>query len=283
MKGFLSKLFALFLTVRFQNVIALLLAQLLAAHYIFSPDWPWHILLWNKGFLLLLLATASAVSGGYIINNFYNHRRDLINRPAETMVASGISVEKKLYLYFLLNFISIASAWLISFRAFVFFTVYIFLIWFYSHKLQRKPFVHEISVSFLILYPFFGTMLFFKRWNIFILSGAVLFFITLIIKELIKDFLTLRGDMADRIETGLIYAGEKKIHHLVHILTLTAIIIALMLIFLRFPPVFKYFLAGYIVMLAYINRLFVRKQYDKAYLGIKFVIIAGIIWIIFYR
>ncbi len=277
------KLAALLSGVRFQNVTALLVAQLLSAKFLFEPGKKFSEILFHEGFILMLLATAFAISAGYIINNFYNQKRDFINRPNLTALESHVSTDKKLYLYFILNFLSLLSALLISWRAAVFFAVYLFLIWLYSHKFQKKAFIHETSVSLLILYPFFGLMLFFKKTDLLIILGGWLFFLTLLIKEFIKNHLTLRGDMADNIQTALLVMNEKNYVKLVNSLFLLLIpSILITLKFIRIPAV-QYYLLFYVFLMIMVYLFYTKKNYKPAYWGIKFAIATGILSMIFFK
>ncbi len=118
---FYYKFFSLFSVVRGYNVAIMLLAQLLSAVFIFAPNKPLATVLFDYKLLALMLATASVVSGGYIINHFYDSGKDAINRPVKTKLDTYISNRTKLYSYFVLNFIALGLGLLVSWRAGLFF------------------------------------------------------------------------------------------------------------------------------------------------------------------
>ena len=135
----LHKIFGLFSVVRGYNILVLVIAQYLASIFIFSPQksirhvaLDWHL-------FFVVLASICVVAGGYIINNFYDSKADRINRPIKSGLDSYVRQETKLTLYFVLNFTGVLISFLVSWRAALFFAVYIFGIWFYSHKLKRYP------------------------------------------------------------------------------------------------------------------------------------------------
>ena len=120
-KHFLLKFFSLFSVVRGYNILVIILAQYLTAIYILAPYLPLKKVLLDLNLLMLVLASASAIAGGYIINNFYDSEKDLINRPRKTMLDRLVSQNIKLSTYFVLNFISVILASYVSFRAVLFF------------------------------------------------------------------------------------------------------------------------------------------------------------------
>jgi len=260
---------------KIQNILVLLAAQTLVAVHVFGHRQLWR-LLWHEGFIFMLLATGSALAAGYIINHFYHQRRDRINRPYQTAWIEKIPLAHRLYIYFFLNFLTLVWAAFISWRAVLFFGVYIFLIWLYFHKIHHYPPFRELFVTFLIAYPFFGVMLFFKQWNAFVLWAGVLFILLLLLKETVKNHLTLRGDMAQNIRTLLTWKGEifqKRILSAVVLLSYIPIYILW-----RLTPgrPYRYFLALLALMLAFIPPAYYRGKYGFIYQWIKLIILSGV-------
>ena len=157
-KHFLLKFFSLFSVVRGYNILVIALAQYLTSIYILAPELPVKKVLFDLNLLMLVLASAAAIAGGYIINSFYDSEKDLINRPNKTKLDRLVSQNTKLSGYFVLNFVSVIFASYVSFRAVVFFSLYIFAIWFYSHKLKRYLFVGNLTSATLAVVPFFAVL-----------------------------------------------------------------------------------------------------------------------------
>jgi len=260
---------------KLQNVLILLIAQLLVACCVYGRhDW-WDLLIKEK-FILLMLATGSAISAGYIINHFYHVKRDFINRPRQTLMEQKLPVAHQLYLYFFLNFITLVFAYLISRRALIFFAVYIFLIWLYFHKLHHHAFWRELFVVFLTVYPFFGVMLFFKQWNAFVLLAGILFALLLMLKELIKNHLTLRGDMAQNISTVLTEWGEKRQFYLFSFFAGLVLPVVYILLQLPLSASFRYYLYGFSLAVGILWLFYYKKKYTLSFTFIKIIIISGL-------
>ena len=175
--SFYLKIIALLSTVRWKNILVTVFAQYLAFLFAFNTkDDFWNSLVETKVHLIIA-ATAFILAGGYIINNFYDLEKDLINRPHRTRFQNLISDGFKLKFYLVLNTIGLLIAFIASWRIFIFFLIYGFLLWFYSHKLSKIVFVREMTACFLSVLAFFSLALYFKMIVMsFVLYGASLFF-----------------------------------------------------------------------------------------------------------
>ena len=120
-KHIFLKFFSMFSVVRGYNILVVVLAQYLASIYIFASDKPLKNVLFDVNLLMLVFATAAVIAGGYIINNFYDSEKDLINRPNKTMLDKLVSQNTKLSFYFILNFSAIVMASYVSFNPVLFF------------------------------------------------------------------------------------------------------------------------------------------------------------------
>jgi 4-hydroxybenzoate polyprenyltransferase len=151
---FYIKVLSLFSVVRGYNILLIVIAQYLASIFIFSPQKSLKYVLLDLDLYFIVLATTCVIASGYIINNFYDLDADRINRPIKHKIDTIVPQKIKLIIYFLLNFIGFLFAFLVSWRAALFFSVYIFLIWFYSHKLKKYPLIGLFSAVILAILPF---------------------------------------------------------------------------------------------------------------------------------
>ena len=127
-KHVLLKFFSLFSVVRGYNILVIVIAQYLTSIYILAHDKPLKQVVFDLNLLMLVLASAATIAGGYIINNFYDSEKDLINRPEKSMLDRLVSQNTKLVFYFVLNFIAVIMVSYVSFKAVIFFSIYIFFI-----------------------------------------------------------------------------------------------------------------------------------------------------------
>src|SRR5690606_15839473 len=82
----LLKLLSIFSVVRGYNILIIVLAQYLTSVYILAPEKPVIKVLTDGNLFAIVAASALAIASGYIINNFYDSEKDLINRPRKSML-----------------------------------------------------------------------------------------------------------------------------------------------------------------------------------------------------
>ncbi|MGC1515847.1 MAG: UbiA family prenyltransferase, partial [Maribacter sp.] len=164
-KLLLLKVLSLFSVVRGYNILMIALAQLLASIYILSPNLPLRKVIFDVNLLLIIITSAMVIAAGYIINNFYDAEKDLINKPTKSMLDRLVSQRFKLSSYFVLNFLAVIVASYVSFRAVFFFSFYIFGIWLYSHKLKRIPLLGNFISATLAIMPFFIVFVYYRNFE----------------------------------------------------------------------------------------------------------------------
>ncbi len=208
-KDVLLKFFSMFSVVRGYNILIVVIAQYLASIYIMARDKPLSEVVFDLNLFFLVLASAATIAGGYIINSFYDSEKDLINKPNKTMLDSLVSQNTKLTFYFILNFMAAFMASYVSFRAVVFFSLYIFGIWFYSHKLKKLPIIGNLTSAILTITPFFAIFLYYKNFEIVIFVHAIFLFLIISMRELTKDLENIKGDLALNYKTIPVVYGVK--------------------------------------------------------------------------
>src|SRR5690606_14991866 len=186
-KLLLLKFLSLFSVIRGYNVLVIALAQYLTSLYILAPDSSITAILFDPYLFCIVAASAIAIASGYIINSFYDSVKDLINRPHITLFDSIISQRFIFTSYFVLNFVSVIFASYVSFRAVVFFSSYIFGIWFYSHKLKRVTFLGNLVSATLAIAPFFAVFVYYKNFQLVIFVHPLFLFFIRLLSELLLD------------------------------------------------------------------------------------------------
>jgi 4-hydroxybenzoate polyprenyltransferase len=283
-KLILFKLFGLFSTIRVYNVVVILIAQYLTSIFILSPNHTYKEVLLDVTLLLIVISSSLSISSGYIINNFYDSKKDLINRPKKSMLDRLVSQKTKLYVYFSLNFIVSIIALTISWRAFLFFTVYIFLIWFYSHKLKKYAIIGNLASATLSVLPFFAILMHFKNFDEVIFPHAIFLFLILWIREMIKDLENIKGDLANNYKTVPIIYGEENSKKMIAFLTfLTLIPIYILVEFHNIGSMDVYFYLSIILLIFFLIKLYgskAKEQYLLLHNLLKFILIVGVFSIV---
>lgn len=274
----------MFSVVRGYNILIVVIAQYLTSIYILAHDKPLREVVLDLNLFMLVLASASTIAGGYIINNFYDSEKDLINRPHKSMLDRLVSQNTKLSFYFVLNFLAVVMASYVSFNAVIFFSLYIFGIWFYSHKLKKLPFIGNLTSAILTITPFFAIFIYYKNFETVIFFHAMFLFLIISMRELAKDLENIKGDLAQDYRTIPVVYGENMSKIMLSVLAFLTLVPTLLLV--------KYFDIGYMDYFFYLSTLLLflailllwRSKTKTHYLILhnilKFIIVAGVFCIV---
>ena len=280
----IMKIVSLFSVVRGYNIPIIILAQYLSAIFILAPEKKPSTVLLDLNLFLIVFATSLTIASGYIINSFYDSKKDLINRPNKSILDRLVSQQTKLRVYFTLNFAVAFLAFLISWRAFLFFSVYIFLIWFYSHKVKKFVIIGNLMATFMAVLPFFAILLYYKNFYEVILAHASFLFLLLLIREMIKDLENIKGDLANGYKTIPILYGEEISKKIITVLTTLTVIPVYILIEkfdVGYMDMYFYFcLIILIFFLLYLWRSNTKEQFLLLHNVLKFLIVAGVFCIV---
>ncbi|MFT7900973.1 geranylgeranylglycerol-phosphate geranylgeranyltransferase [Tenacibaculum ascidiaceicola] len=282
---FFLKIFSLLSVIRGYNILVLIAAQYLAAIFIFSDTKSVKPVVFDWHLLYLVISTVCVVASGYIINNFYDKKADIINRPIKTGLDSYVKQETKLTLYFTLNFIGFFFGWLVSWRAAFFFSVYIFGIWFYSHKLKKYPLIGLISATVLTILPFFVIFVHYKNFSKVIFIHAIFLFLVIMIRELMKDLENIKGAIANNYNTFPVKYGErntKKLIILLMVLTLVPIGVLFNYPAIEYMKYYFYLAAVTLIFIGFYTwKSTKNNQYRLAHNILKILLLIGVFSLLF--
>lgn len=283
-KHLLLKIISMFSVVRGYNIPVIVLAQYLSAIFILAPEKRALEIILDKNLFLIVLLSALTIASGYIINNFYDSKKDLINRPNKSMLDRLVSQKTKLQVYFSINFIVFLLAFFVSIRAVLFFSTYIFLIWFYSHKLKKIVVIGNLTASLLAVLPFFAILLYFKNFYHVIFAHATFLYLLILIREMIKDLENIKGDIANDYQTIPVIFGENFSKKIITFLTISTIIPIYFLI-----EIFEvgymdiYFYVSMIILIFFLQKLWkseTKSDYLKLHNILKFIVVSGVFCIV---
>ena len=173
---------------------------------------PWY------DFIILIAATVFITAGGYVINDYFDIKTDLINK-GEVIVGTKIPRRVAMMWHNILNIAGVAAGFYISWKAGYFWLGSLFLIvsgllYFYSASYKRQFLTGNIIVAVLtamvpmlvVIYEWRALYRYYEvhaivppKFNLIVywVSGFALFaFLTTLIREIIKDIEDFEGDQA---------------------------------------------------------------------------------------
>jgi len=191
-----SQFVGFLLGARFFVALLLTFALYVSTFFLFNQDESFRKFVFDFKVHGIIFCTVLTILAGGTINQFYDFEKDHIVKPFRTRIQSFIKQKYFLYAYLALTIISLSVAWLISHKVFVFFLIYQFFMWFYSHKLSRILLVNNLTFVSLTLYPFFGMMVYYETFSKKVLLMAIFLFLILLCIDIVKDALTKSVDKA---------------------------------------------------------------------------------------
>jgi 4-hydroxybenzoate polyprenyltransferase len=318
-----GKIRSIFSLIRFQNLLIIAFTQYAMRYLIMDPLLPsdsFSLQFGNLQFALLVFSTILIAAAGYIINDYFDTRADLINKPKRVVVGVSISRKEAMILHMILNILGVGIGVYLAFyiglpTLSLVFVLSTGLLWFYSTNYKKQFLVGNLIVAFLtalvplmvvlfeipLLNREYGELMIRYDSNFsYLLAWVSAFsffaFMTTLIREIIKDSEDLEGDNAYGMKTVPIVLGTFWTKVLVVILisfTLTSLIFLLFkhIFYSVEPPdfislvYFSVFLFFPLILLA-IQVLIARDKrgYRRASILIKLTMLSGILYsvLVFY-
>lgn len=221
------KLLLLLRVIRWYNVLALLMAQLLVAWVVFAEG-QWRPLLVDSKLLLMVVSSAFTVAAAFLINAFYDKDKDLVNNPNQVIMGRLMRQGPLMNVYVLFVLLAVLTSFWASLKIGIFFLVYNVLCWFYSHKLQKLPWLREFSATLLTLSPLFAVWFHYGQWHwgfAYYMLGLMLLLLT---RELWKDLMGHRGNIVFGYRTAAVQTGPSRLRTLLPLIQ-TAVVSVLLL------------------------------------------------------
>lgn len=261
----ISQLMGFLLGARFSVAVILTFALYVSTFFLFNREESFKSFVFDYKVHSIILCSVLSILAGGIINRFYDKEKDQLTKPFRSRIQSFLKEKYYLTAYVVLNALSLGLAFFISHRVFIFFLIYQFMMWFYSHKLSKIIILNNFTFVSLTLYPFFGMLVYYQTFSLKILFLAIFLFLMLFIIDVIKDTLTKNADKIFGYETIANHFDFRNTRSVLLILLLITLIISVILsVGIGFRNIMAwYFLATIIVILGTIFMLFRNQKNDK--------------------
>lgn len=199
-------------------------------------------------FIIMSLAILFLAAAGYIINDFYDLKIDLLNKPSQMVLGRKMSTTRGIVLYIALNAAGLAaglSAALTTGRPslFLIFILTASLLWYYSVFLKRYMLWGNIAVASLTALAVLMPLVFdfylllenpeewaqhfrsFRLATRLTLALAVFAFLLTLIREILKDAEDMKGDAAENCRTLPLVLGWPRTRDILSGLILLTIVL----------------------------------------------------------
>lgn len=260
--------------IRWPNLLIILLTMLLIRYGVIFPflkiyGFEFQLSLLNFG--ILVFATILIAAGGYVINDYFDRKIDMTNKPDEVVVGTHIERRKVMSLHNTLTVLGLALGFYLSYYLGYGSFAFIFVIisgalWFYSTLYKRQLLVGNILIAVLtaavpMLVVLYDVPLILQEYQANFINQPVLHeeikymmyavtmfagfaFLTTFIREVIKDIQDMEGDIEALRNTVPIMWGT----NVAKVISIVFIIITILSLLL----IYYIFLQGHLLSLLYL-------------------------------
>jgi len=203
--------------IRVQNLLIIVATQYLARVALIGPRTDWVQLLADPALALLSCSTVCIAAAGYIINDYFDIKIDIINKPERVVIGRYLRRRVAMGAHQVLNLIGLAIGLYLSKWIFLLDLVSITLLWFYSARFKRQPFIGNFVVSFLTALSLVVLAVYYQRQVDLLLIYALFSFCISLVREIIKDMEDVKGDARFGCRTLPILWGLRRTKQLLYI------------------------------------------------------------------
>lgn len=261
------------------NLLLVAFTQLMTAYFLVKTTNSGAPVLEDFRLYLLILATVMITAAGYMINDYYDVKIDYVNKPHEVVVGKGIKRRVVIVLHSILNFSAIALGLIVSPKIGLINFFAAFLLWFYSNRLKREPFIGNLTVAFLTGLSVYIIAFYFQKNELLVLTYAIFAFFLNLIREIIKDIEDRHGDRKHGCRTLPIVIGFRKTKQVIFgIATLFVISILVITIKINKTELFIYFGVLGLAFLWFMWKIYLadrKEQFTKLSAWAKILMLVG--------
>jgi 4-hydroxybenzoate polyprenyltransferase len=196
--------------VRMTNLIIIVITQYFTRILLIGPRHEWKSIVMDPTMFLLSVSTVCIAAAGYIINDYFDIKIDIVNKPERVVVGRYLKRRWAMGAHQVLNILGALIGLYVSPWIFLINILCITLLWFYSERYKRLPFIGNFIVASLTgMTLLMLTILFPANRDLVFIYAIFSFFISMI-REIVKDMEDMKGDAAHGCRTIPIIWGIAK-------------------------------------------------------------------------
>ena len=202
MKRLINKDFVGFLAAtRIPNLLVIGSTQYLTAFFLIS-DYPGKMSdIGSWSFFLLVVSTVMISAGGYVINDYYDAKVDMINRPEKVVVGTLLRRRLAMVAHLILTLGAITIGFYLDVKVGVVHIFSSFFLWYYSNFLRRLPLIGNVIIAFLTGLTLLIVAVYLEKNALLVYIYSLFAMAVILIREILKDIEDLKGDAAFGIQS----------------------------------------------------------------------------------
>lgn len=271
---------------RVWNLLIIVLTQYCTALFLVEAGDGVLKFLLSPRLFLLSLSSALIAAAGYIINDYYDVKIDLINKPDRVIVGRVVKRRVAMMWHIALSGTGILMGGYLSLTIGFFNLLSAGLLWLYSNQLKRMPLIGNLSVALLTGWAVYVVGVFYHTHNIMVLAFAGFAFAFTLIREVIKDIEDVKGDATFGCRTLPVVYGIRRTKMMVYLFSIAFLLGMSVLAYQFVGQQLTIFCLGLVIPLSIISVMLYRAdtiaQYNKLSTYCKLIMLVGIMSMVFF-
>lgn len=206
--------------VRMTNLVIVVVTQYFTRILLIGPRDEWRSIIANADMFFLSLSTVCIAAAGYIINDYFDIKIDIVNKPERVVVGRYLKRRWAMGAHQILNVLGAVLGLVVSPYIFVINVFSITLLWFYSERYKRLPFIGNFIVSLLTGFSLLILTVHFPANRHLVFIYAVFSFFISLVREIVKDMEDIKGDEAHGCRTLPIIWGIRQTKNFLYVILL---------------------------------------------------------------
>jgi 4-hydroxybenzoate polyprenyltransferase len=310
----LKYILAFFRLVRISNLLIMAATLYFLRWFVLKPVLAGHNLEPQMSewlFFLLTVATLCIAGAGYVINDYFDRKADLINRPERVILGRVLSRRSGMFWHSVLTTAGILIGGYVSYKmgniklSLIFFVIS-GMLWFYSTTYKKQVLLGNVVVAFLVacipllvlVYEFpiirnhnYSTLIKLyageiKYLIVWIAGYSVFAFFLTLIREIVKDLEDYEGDFAFGRQTIPIAWGPVTAKILIQVFSLFCVVLLLLIIYKLKWSLISVLYCSVLLVVPLIVQMYIvyssnnKKSYTLASGLLKAIMLSGLIYMI---
>lgn len=266
---------------RVPNLLIIAFTQFATASFLIGTD-PEQI--YTPRFLLLLVSTGMIGAGGYIINDYFDQKIDMINRPTKVVVGPNLRRRFALFSHVVLSFGGIALGLFIDPLIGLIHIFSTAALWTYSGVIKRVLLLSTLTISFLTILTILLVMVYFREPSLLAIVYALFGCATIFVRETLKDIISAKGEQAFGIQSVPIVWGIRGAKLVIYLICFAGV--SLLVFYLLSIPnwTVRVFFMGLVPLILWFLFKLIRadkiKDFKRLKLFIDLIIVGGLVSIV---
>jgi len=271
---------ALLRLTRFWNLVIIGMSQYFAAIFLIDRQ-----LVFDWKLFILASSTAIIAAAGYIINDYYDIKIDLINKPERVVIGKSITRRYALLFHTVLSVSGVLIGFFLGWQIGVIHFMSAFLLWWYSNSLKRQPFIGNFVVAWLTGISVVIVNVLYDTTNALVIIYALFAFFMTLVREIIKDMEDLKGDNTFGCKTLPIIWGIRNTKFVLYLLlAVFVLLVILMNLFYAQLPDYYFIVFLFAPLSLFVYKLLsadTKKDFYKLSQWCKVIMLLGVVSMIF--